>query len=417
MQRPTVLLGLSFALLLSGAVAAIADTPLAGNAYRWVLLLLVGTIVWAASPSRTVFGERTAAFDTACAIAILALFGPDVMRIADAPVLPALRYLSPIGLLGIIVCAAWRSTRPARADGALAALRIAPDARFSRAAVSAFLLLLFAAAVAGPALLLVAGLVPLPTVAVIVGVILIALSWNGMRVRRHLSALAKSDGILLAIATALLARFLIEVLFPISAGFSLLAASSGILDAVLLLLSISGGIAIALMLFVIWRALLLLRSTRDHAHLPRWPARIVGLMIALTSAAVLITPLHLSWSAKGVPPSIVPSMSAHSWVPLPQLTILFLIISIGFAAWMASAMNDTVRRYLMVIPMAAAMLSLFGYALLAFATVFAQNGAAMLFASMNGWYAAVVTQGVLFAMTGIAIFLGACGFLYEIARD
>ena len=170
MQRPTVLLGLSFALLLSGAVAAIADTPLAGNAYRWVLLLLVGTIVWAASPSRTVFGERTAAFDTACAIAILALFGPDVMRIADAPVLPALRYLSPIGLLGIIVCAAWRSMRPARADGALAALRIAPDARFSRAAVSAFLLLLFAAAVAGPALLLVAGLVPLPTVAVIVGV-------------------------------------------------------------------------------------------------------------------------------------------------------------------------------------------------------------------------------------------------------
>ncbi len=417
MQRHTALLGLSFALLLSGAAVAIADTSLAWVAYRLVLLLLVATIAWTASPSRAVFGERTAAFDTACTIAILALFGPEVMRIADAPVLPALRYLSPVGLLGLIVCAVWRSTRPTGVDGALAALRIAPDARISRAAVSPLLLLLFATAIIGPALLLAIALTSLPAMATIVGIAAIALLWNDMTVRRHLSALVKSDGILLAIVIAFLARFLIEVLLPIGIGFRLVTESPGIVDAIATILSALSGIMIALMPLLIWRALLLLRSTRDHTHLPRWPPWIVGSTVALTAAAILITPIRLSWPAKGVPPSIVPSMGAHSLVPLPALGALLLIAGIGLVAWAASALNGTMRRYLMAIPMVVALVSLLGYALLAFATAFAQSGTTMLFASTNGWYAAVVTQGVLFAMTGIAIFLGACGFLYEIVRD
>ena len=378
--------------------ASLASLGIATPLYDAALIALAIGAFWALSPTRILFGARDAAADAAISPLAGLLLAGDAARIIGSGLL-AIRVLAPIGLAGIVAVSVWLSrSRVPQRGGALWALRQRGEPGPWRDAVTAILFLLLAAAVLRPLLLLARSTAASPLLGL--AIVAVLLAWR----LPHAPVLMSPVGVLLAVAGTLLLRFAIETVpslllslpdHPWSPAFLPIAASA------------LGTLAIVIVPLAMWRTLLALRATRDHAHLPDWPEWLVSVTIGLMAMALLAPVVRPVIDGAGV------ALAATQ----PGTGRVAIAAGIALAAWIIALANDRARRILMAIPYLAGTVAVCAYAFVAFAASFLSSGSTIVFAAQNGWYPAIVAEGVVFAVSGLALILGACGLVYEIARD
>ncbi len=394
-------------------VAWYADLPILDTAMRTAITFLAVLGVFALSPTRIITGKRDILFDILITVLAVGACGLDAVKASDLPfILLTSRVIMPAALGALLLSSVTLSrTRPPRQGGMAWALRVREQGlRYDIVCVLAVLLL--CTAVLRPLLLFTIAIASAPWLVALCAAVAAFIAWRGLPYAAHYPALTSPDGVILALAGAVCARFALECVPRVLLEMPHLIQESAIASTTAML-SAAGLILISVLPLVMWRSLLLLRSSHDQRHVPDWSPAIVGGCIGLLIMALLAPIAHPTWSMSGAGIDLGLQMPDASLSTTPLLISLACALLCGLAGFF----SDRTRRILMAVPFLVGVLAISGFAICAFLSAFLSGGAGVVLALANGWYPLLVAHLLLLAAESLALILGLCGFVYEIARD
>ncbi len=400
------------ALALLAVTTMMVDHPAVSFTLRFSLITFALAGFWALSPTRILLGSPHRTHDLLITLLAAGVSATGIIRILDLPyTLLASRSILPIAFSALVIAAvAISRTQSSRQGGIIWALRVRAKG-VAQDLTCVFGMFFLIVMILQPFLLFARLIAHSPLLISVFAVLFALVAWRGMPYVAHYPVLTGPDGVILAFAGALCVRFAIETIPQVILALPNVLPTTTI-AASITILSAFGLITLALLPFVMWRSLLLLRSTRDARYVPSWSPGLVSATIGLLSIALFAPLVHPTWTMDGS--GIVLGFAApatSSLVPLLGLVLVTLVC--GAVAFF----SDRARRLLMSIPFLAGTLALAGFAVYAFLSAFLVGGAGVLLALSNTWYPFLVTQMFLVGIECLALLLGLCGFVYELVRD